>query len=595
MSANGAKYIGQFKCGQFNNEGEAIFPGRHCYLKNKDGSVNGKIIFENGDVYEGSILYYLPDGIGKMKYANGNVFEGNFVRGKRSKYGKLEYAGGETYEGSFFGDLRHGYGTMKFSNGDDYVGDFKEDVISGKGKYTSVSGWMYDGNFHNGIFEGSGCLYKDDIEFNGYFSNGVFQTGNITYPDGTLCTIDYNHSNNIKGHLHYTTPKGEETESHALVSYSGILVFRKSELYGTTAGGFIPSKYGSFRYLNGDLYEGHIKNGFCSGRGTLTYKNGDTYEGQFENNLFSGSGKYCSADGWTYEGEFANGRFEGTGCLIKNGVQYVGQFNAGKFTDNGEIIGLLGNHYTITSKNGSDSGTIVFADKSVYEGNIVQYVPNGQGLMKCSNGDVYEGEFVNGKYCGRGSLKTNGTEFVGVFDNNKLINPEVFIIPQENRTELITDSNNLIGKIHYADGYEYSGDLLFGYGGIRRKDKTGKYCSQYLPHGNGVMVDPNGNIFDGLFQHGNCISGRVSYTNGDTYSGALKDYLPQDVGCMFFSDGRKYEGEWILGKFNGKGVLTNSDGSTLTITWHMGKPIGTGILFNPHKIIFKTKKVHYTN
>ena len=41
-----------------------------------------------------------------------------------------------------------------------------------------------------------------------------------------------------------------------------------------------------------------------------------------------------------------------------------------------------------------------------------------------------------------------------------------------------------------------------------------------------------------------------------------------------FSDGKKYEGEYIEGKFHGQGLLLNPNGSSIEATFRHGKPYG---------------------
>jgi len=40
--------------------------------------VKKQIEFENGNIYDGEVLYSLPDGMGTMHYANGNKYVGKW-------------------------------------------------------------------------------------------------------------------------------------------------------------------------------------------------------------------------------------------------------------------------------------------------------------------------------------------------------------------------------------------------------------------------------------------------------------------------------------------------------------------------------------
>ena len=58
--------------------------------------------------------------------------------------------------------------------------------------------------------------------------------------------------------------------------------------------------------LNGDIYEGELKDGVRTGRGRLERPSGAWYEGDFLNGRIHGNGSYTWADGRIYQGTFQN-------------------------------------------------------------------------------------------------------------------------------------------------------------------------------------------------------------------------------------------------------------------------------------------------
>ena len=61
----------------------------------------GKIVFANGDIYEGGISGIYRNGKGKMTYAaTGDVYEGDFLNDEITGLGVYTYANGDVYEGS---------------------------------------------------------------------------------------------------------------------------------------------------------------------------------------------------------------------------------------------------------------------------------------------------------------------------------------------------------------------------------------------------------------------------------------------------------------------------------------------------------------
>jgi len=47
---------------------------------------------------------------------------------------------------------------------------------------------------------------------------------------------------------------------------------------------------GSYYYINGDKYEGQMKNNKKEGEGTMYYADGGTYEGTWKNDMRNASG-----------------------------------------------------------------------------------------------------------------------------------------------------------------------------------------------------------------------------------------------------------------------------------------------------------------
>jgi len=59
--------------------------------------------------------------------------------------------------------------------------------------------------------------------------------------------------------------------------------------------------------MNGDIYEGNIKNGKIEGR-KMIYNNGDIYEGEFIDNKYNGNGTYYWKNGNNKKGIWENGK-----------------------------------------------------------------------------------------------------------------------------------------------------------------------------------------------------------------------------------------------------------------------------------------------
>ena len=70
-----------------------------------------------------------------------------------------------------------------------------------------------------------------------------------------------------------------------------LLLFSYPVLAGCVSGDCINS-YGTFFYLNGDSYDGKMKNGLKDGHGIYTYSNGNIFIGEFVDDEANGQGAY---------------------------------------------------------------------------------------------------------------------------------------------------------------------------------------------------------------------------------------------------------------------------------------------------------------
>ncbi|MDR2077823.1 MAG: hypothetical protein LBP39_02550 [Rickettsiales bacterium] len=133
---------GKFSEGKIIYDGEIIeYKGENSQLSEGNGDYiisdafknkldeNGKpldkvrIIFRNGDVFEGKLNEKGRPSIGKMMYINGNIFDGKF-RYTRPFYGKMVYKGGNVSEGNWQNGQLYD-GTKTHHNGTVYIGEWK--------------------------------------------------------------------------------------------------------------------------------------------------------------------------------------------------------------------------------------------------------------------------------------------------------------------------------------------------------------------------------------------------------------------------------------------------------------------------------------
>ena len=144
--------------------------------------IRKKILFENGDKYEGKIKICdiqgnlnkkkKITGFGKYTFNNGNIYKGYFKDGKRHGRGKVTFHSGDLYDGYFKDDKKHGKGKYTTPNGNLYFGYFKDDLRHGKGEYKFPNGNIYRGEYKYDLRHGKG-LYKLQDGSNSHMGNTI--------------------------------------------------------------------------------------------------------------------------------------------------------------------------------------------------------------------------------------------------------------------------------------------------------------------------------------------------------------------------------------------------------------------------------------
>ena len=194
---DGREYIGEVEgvipCGY----GKMVFPNGNVYEGMfRDGEPNGLMTVQmsNGDCYVGEMKGGLKCGKGKYTWSAGQVYEGEWLNDKRNGQGSFT-SGSTTFTGIWEDGFLMGFGTETrkdgyryegdfvksekvkgkeiLPNGDIYEGDFKSNVAHGFGKEVLHDGEVYEGSFENGQYNGHGVFTtKDGVKHEGTFVDG---------------------------------------------------------------------------------------------------------------------------------------------------------------------------------------------------------------------------------------------------------------------------------------------------------------------------------------------------------------------------------------------------------------------------------------
>merc|ERR1712176_1557461 len=97
-------------------------------------------------------------------------------------------------------------------------------------------------------------------------------------------------------------------------------------------------------------------------------------------------------------------------------------------------------------------------------------------------------------------------------------------------------------------------------------------------HGRGKAVLPNGDTYEGEYQHGmRHGKGTYRFKNGARYVGDYVKNKKQGLGEFIYPDGSKYEGNWQDDLRNGHGKYTYVNGDTYEGEWNNHVRHGQGV------------------
>ncbi|MBE6553199.1 MAG: hypothetical protein E7666_02540 [Ruminococcaceae bacterium] len=511
---------------------------------------NSSPVLPNGDTYIGPLKNGKRDGKGEYRYKNGDRYVGEFRNDEMTGAGKLYFANGNVYEGSFQKGKFHGTGVLTDANSR-YEGEFKNGQYDGTGILTDADS-RYEGEFKNGQFDGYGVRETSYGRYEGNFQNGKKHGFGIRYDVNGKKVYEGNFVNDrCEGHGHYWYDSFE---------YEG--EFKNDDWNG----------YGKWTYYGGESCEGTFVNGKCHGKGIYIYSDGSRYEGDFVNGFFHGKGVYTYPNGDRYEGDFVDNKKTGRGALyFMNGNHYEGEFENGLFHGKGTFYYVIGNRLEGTCVEGKWQGRSllyyiggeieeqvydqnVLVEKRLldeketsklypfreskglnlqdwfYAGEVILDIPNGFGYALYPNGDVYVGQFRDGRRSGWGlhfaidakrvyagqfldrnlngygmEIDSNRNACFGVFENGIRKQPlgNTENLDYRFLAERMTDPlqmGTFNGSVYFAplcNGY-------FHYAGVQCYASGVKYIGQYengYAKGAGIYLYPDGSFYVGMFEN----------------------------------------------------------------------------------------------
>ena len=307
----------------------------------------------------------------------------------------------------------------------------------------------------------------------------------------------------------------------------------------------IPHGRGVLLYNNGDKYYGNFKNGKKDGIGVFFFKNGSKYLGEWIKNKMDGYGIYHYINGAIYEGYFKENKRNGPGLLItKTGTKYQTIWKDGNISDYGKIF---------------------YDDGKIYEGYILNFLKNKKGILKYPNGDIYNGEFKNDFMIFGNFYFHNGDSFIGYFKENKFDGYGKFKyknLGEVYEGQFINGKRQGIGKYFYKNGDIYEGywmdDMRNGYGYIKffNGDWYQGMFVKDIRHGIGIYFEQKGfEYYLGEWVEDNKEGVATVYNQNWYYQGTVKDGIKVGYATTFIYEDNIYTGGFKDDMCDGYGTL----------------------------------------
>ena len=236
-----------------------------------------------------------------------------------------------------------------------------------------------------------------------------------------------------------------------------------------------------------------------------------------------------------------------------------------KLIENKEIIIIKNNNISniITQYNTS-------ADNIEIPPEIIKTKPkNGfqTELLKFNNGDSYQGYYnENNIKDGFGIyIKSNGFIFKGLWKDDKIGEYGLFVDPEGNyfKGNLINGEANGEGELMINNKMKYIGNF-----------------NKNLPNKKGKIYNLVDNSeYEGEFVYGlKEGKGIIKYIDGTIYEGDFKNDKYEGYGKLTYKNGCVYEGQFKSNNINGKGKYTYTDGKEYFGDFYMGLKHGFGKL-----------------
>ena len=527
----------------------------------------------------GSIRYLSRwAGVAKEIIGKDYTYKGMTIDGKPHGMGSLTDKKGVVYRGDFRDGLRHGMISMVKP---DKKPEFqlwyrgkqikrKQPVILGGKVFGSGqtrdpnTGSSADGFFIDGRINNLGHVRTPGVEMDGLFEDGELIKGRITWKSSQWkqksLECEYRGEGGVrKGIMTYVSKDekykkvsegffiGDKLDGPASVTINKNKAETKIEgvyVKGVLWGKGKFNKVETFQGGTSEIqtYDGWFARGYAHGKGHAEFDFSELPDRAYKVKRY---GVKLELHGPGISKVVMEGRFE-EGRLVEGKVD----FSDGTFMEGTFAKGVLA------------SGRMVknYSDGSRYDGECLDGKFHGNGTLTYPDGDVYEGLFENGYAVGRASEYQKTAD-----EGSRPLSPVKNRDKNQNKEERVFRFENLPVKEGVARKVTVAGVKVL-VRGVSSLDVTckGKFDGDILSEGKVTMSD--GNWMEGTFEDGVLVKGRARTLDkyGTVYVGEIKNGLPHGKGKCTYRNGTWFEGNFANGN-RMDGTHYSADGRVIKV------------------------------
>lgn len=209
-------------------------------------------------------------------------------------------------------------------------------------------------------------------------------------------------------------------------------------------------------------------------------------------------------------------------------------------------------HWEYNNQHGNGK-YVTFDQETIYNGTFHENEFSGNGQLSLKNGNtIYNGTFKQGQFQGTGTLldNVNSTIYEGEFSNG------------------MKNGIGVLRQINSDEDSDEPGPLIYTGGWIDDK-----------PAGQGTLVLPGGHIYTGdivkSIPEG---KGVCKYADGGEYTGSWKSGKRNGTGVHIGRALDEYNGKWVGDVRSGKGVWVSKRGDSYEGIWDANFPHGQGVM-----------------